>query len=219
MDLLIYGFAASAFRRSITLGGRGGLPKRRLDFPPEVFVAPGEGLLLLLEGLDSDRQRLLVLLELLLERLAVVLTDEEHADALVDRRVPGDLVQFFQRALDLPKLGLELHALAREDLELVLQLLILGDLILQLGRDLLHDVTSRRTRAATSAHRRYEFTAARSAPVSSATIVRAMRPRDARKETRAFGTSRPASGRSDSYTTRASGPANVIVARRMVIAP
>src|SRR5207302_9476803 len=32
MDLLLYGFAASAFSRSITLGGRGDLPKRRLDF-------------------------------------------------------------------------------------------------------------------------------------------------------------------------------------------
>src|SRR5207237_4130293 len=182
-------------------------------------VALGEGLLLLLERFDSDRQGLLVLLELFLDRFAVVLTDEEHADALVDRRVAGDLVQFFQRAFDLPELRFELHALAREDLELVLQLLILGDLILKLRRDLLHGVTSRRTRAATSAHRKYEFTAARSAPVSSATIVRATRPGDARKDTRAFGTSRPASGRSDSYTTRASGPANVIVARRMVIAP
>src|SRR5438445_408164 len=40
-----------------------------------------------------------------------------------------------------------------------------------------------------------------------------------RLATRAFGTSRPVSGRNASYTTPASGPESTIVARRMVIAP
>src|SRR6266702_3293207 len=104
-------------------------------------------------------------------------------------------------------------------LELVLQLLVLGDLVLKLRGNVLHAFTSRRTRAATSAQRRYEFTAARSAPVSSASIVRVRRPGAERIATRAFGTSRPVSGRNASYTTPASAPESTIVARRMVIAP
>src|SRR2546425_7126489 len=193
--------------------------ERRLDFGREVLVPLREGLLLLLEGLHPDREGLLVLLKLFLQRLAIVLPDEQHPDALVHRRIVLDLGQFFQSPFDLPQLGLELHALAAEDLELVLQLLVLGDLVLKLRGNVLHAFTSWRTRAATSAQRRYEFTAARSAPVSSASIVRVRRPGAERIATRAFGTSRPVSGRNASYTTPASGPESTIVARRMVIAP
>src|SRR5438093_2754487 len=191
----------------------------RLDLRREVLVPLREGLLLLLEGLHPNREGLLVLLELFLQRLAIVLPDEQHPDALVHRRIVLDLGQFFQSPFDFPQLGLELHALAAEDLELVLQLLVLGDLVLKLRGNVLHAFTSWRTRAATSAQRRYEFTAARSAPVSSASIVRVRRPGAERIATRAFGTSRPVSGRNASYTTPASGPESPIVARRMVIAP
>src|SRR5437879_7056925 len=169
----------------------------RLDFRREVLVSLREVLLLLLEGLHPDREGLLVLLELFLQRLAIVLLDEQHPDALVHGRIVLDLDKLFQGPFDLAQLRFELHPLTPEDLELVLELLILGNLILKLRGNLLHDVTSRRTRAATSAHRRYEFTAARNAPVSSASIVRVSRFRSARIETRAFGTSRPASGRND----------------------
>src|SRR5207247_5676879 len=113
----------------------------------------GKSLLLLLERLDPDRERLLVLLELLLQPFAVVLAHEQHADALVDRRLPREFIEFFEGPLDLAQLGLELHALAREDLELVLQLLVLCDLVLQLRRDVLDEVTSLRTRAETSTPR------------------------------------------------------------------
>src|SRR5213080_4150725 len=188
----------------------------RLDLRREVLVPLREGLLLLLEGLHPNREGLLVLF---LQRLAIVLPDEQHPDALVHRRIVLDLGQFFQSPFDLPQLGLELHALAAEDLELVLQLLVLGDLVLKLRGNVLHAFTSWRTRAATSAQRRYEFTAARSAPVSSASIVRVRRSGAERIATRAFGTSRPVSGRNASYTTPASAPESTIVARRMVIAP
>src|SRR5207245_9295950 len=145
-------------------------------------------------------------LELFLQCLAIVLPDEQHPDALVHRRIVLDLAQFLQGPFDLAQLRLELDALAAEDLELVLQLLVLGDLGLRLRGNVLHAFTSWRTRAATSAQRRYELTAARSAPVSSASIVRVRRPGSERIATRAFGTSRPVSGRNASYTTPASGP-------------
>src|SRR5207302_8110563 len=220
MDLLISGFAsARPGENSVAFRGRGRGPEGRLDLRREVLIPLGESLLLLLERLVSDREGLLMLLVLLLQPFAVVLAHEQHADALVDRRLPREFVEFFEGLFDFAQLRLELHALAREDLELVLQLLVLCDLILQLRGDVLHDVTSRRTRAATSAQRRYEFTAARRALVSSASIVRVTRPRAARKETRAFGTSRPASGRRDSETTLASGPPKVSGARRMVTGP
>src|SRR5207244_2334780 len=184
-------------RESAAVLRRGRRPERGLDFVREILITLGQGLLLLLEGLHANREGLLVLLELLLQRLAIVLLDEQHPDALVHRRIVLDLDELFQGPFDLAQLRFELHPLAPEDLELVLQLLVLGNLILKLWGNLLHDVTSRRTRAATSAHRRYEFTAARNAPVSSASIVRVSRFRSARIETRAFGTSRPASGRND----------------------
>src|SRR2546426_2238972 len=196
---------------------RGG--ERRLDFRREILVPLRERLLLLLEGLHPDREGLLVLLEFLLQRLAIVLPDEQHPDALVDQGVVLDLGQFVQSPFDLPELRLELDALAAEDLELVLELLILGDLVLELRGNVLHAFTSWRTRAATSAQRRYELTAARSALVSSASIVRVSRPGPGRIATRAFGTSRPVSGRNASYTKPASGPERTIVARPMIIAP
>src|SRR3989449_8024897 len=143
---------------------------RRLDFGREILVPLRESLLLLLEGLHPDREGLIVLLKLFLQRLAIVLPDEQHADALVDRGVVFDLGQFFQGPLDLPQLRLELDSLAAEDLELVLELLVLGDLVLKLRGNVLHAFTSWRTRAARSAQRRYEFTAARSALLSSASI-------------------------------------------------
>src|SRR5207245_11033867 len=152
-------------------------------------------LLLLLGGLPANREGLLVLLELLLQRLAIVLLDEQHPDALVHRRIVLDLDELFQGPFDLAQFRFELHPLAPEDLELVLQLLVLGNLILKLRGNLLHDVTSRRTRAATSAHRRYELTAARNAPVSSASIVRVRRLRSAGVQAQAFEQSRRASGR------------------------
>src|SRR3989442_1437557 len=148
----------------------------RLDFRREVLVSLREGLLLLLEGLHPDREGLLVLLELFLQRLAIVLPDEQHPDALVHRRIVLDLAQFLQGPFDLAQLRLELDALAAEDLELVLQLLVLGDLVLKLRGNVLHAFTSWRTRAATPAQRRYELTAARSAPLPSAPIVRGSRP-------------------------------------------
>src|SRR6266705_6416598 len=123
----------------------------RLDFRREVLVSLREGFLLLLQGLHPDREDLLVLLEFFLERLAIVLPDEQHPDALVDRRIVLDLGQFFQGPFDLTQLRLELDALAAEDLELVLQLLVLGDMVLKLWGNVLHAFTSWRTRAATSA--------------------------------------------------------------------
>src|SRR6267143_4455573 len=66
----------------------GGLNLRR-----EGLVSLRKRLLLLLERLDANRESLLVLLELLLERVAVLLPNEQHPDALVDRRLLGDLVQ------------------------------------------------------------------------------------------------------------------------------
>src|SRR2546426_6908841 len=150
--------------------------ERRLDFGREVLVPLREGLLLLLEGLHPDREGLLVLLELFLQSLAIVLPDEQHPDALVDRGVVFDFGQFFQSPFDFPQLRLKLDALAAEDLELVLELLVLGDLVLELRRNVLHAFTSSRTRAATSAQRRYELTAARRALVSSASIVSVRRP-------------------------------------------
>src|SRR2546422_10263581 len=191
----------------------------RLDFRREILVSLREGLLMLLEGLNPDSEGLLVLLEFLLQRLAIVLPHEQHPDALVDRRIVLDLAQFLQGPFDLAQLRLELDALAAEDLELVLELLVLGDLVLELRGNVLQVFTSWRTRAATSAQRRYELTAARSALVSSASIVRVSRPGPGRIATRAFGTSRPVSGRNASYTTPASGPERTIVARRMIIAP
>src|SRR5213594_417017 len=151
----------------------------RLDFRREILVPLRERLLLLLEGLHPDREGLLVLLEFLLQRLAIVLPDEQHPDALVDQGVVLDLGQFFQSPFDLPQLRLELDALAAEDLELVLEL----------RGNVLQVFTSWRTRAATSAQRRYELTAARSALVSSASIVRVSRSGAERNATRAFGTS------------------------------
>src|SRR3989475_6896944 len=68
----------------------------RLDFRREVLVSLREGLLLLLEGLHPDREGLLVLLELFLQRLAIVLPDEQHPDARVHRRIVLDLAQFLQ---------------------------------------------------------------------------------------------------------------------------
>src|SRR3989475_2590493 len=191
----------------------------RLDLRREVLVPLREGLLLLLEGLHPNREGLLVLLELFLQRLAIVLPDEQHPDALVHRRIVFDLAHFLQGPFDLAQLRLELDALAAEDLELVLQLLVLGDLVLKLWGNVLHPFTSWRTRAATSAQRRYEFTAARSAPLSSAAIVGVRRPGAERIAMRALGTSRPVSGRNASHTTPASGPESTIVARRIVIAP
>src|SRR5213594_2960406 len=182
-------------RESTAVRRQGCRAERRLDFCREILVALRQRLLLLLERFHPDREGLLVLLEFFLQRLAIVLLDEQHADALVDRRVVFDLAEFFQGPFDFSQLRLELDALAAEDLELVLELLVLGDLILELRGNLLHALTSRRTRAATSAHRRYEFTAARRALVSSASIVSVRRFLAERMETRAFGTSRPVSGR------------------------
>src|SRR3989442_7432075 len=163
-------------RESAVVRRRRGGAERRLDFGREILVPLRERLLLLLEGLHPDREGLLVLLELFLQRIAIILPHEQHPDALVDRGVVLDLGQFFQSPFDLPQLRLELDALAAEDLELVLELLVLGDLVLELRRNVLHGFTSWRTRAATSAQRRYEFTAARGGPLASRSIVAGRRP-------------------------------------------
>src|SRR5438128_8881154 len=68
----------------------------RLDFRREILVPLRERLLLLLEGLHPDREGLLVLLEFLLQRLAIVLPDEQHPDALVAQGVVLGLCHFFQ---------------------------------------------------------------------------------------------------------------------------
>src|SRR5207247_9963158 len=120
--------------------------------------------------LHAEREGLLVLLELLLQGVPVVLAHQEHADAPGHRRFRRDLAELLRGRFDLAKLRLELHALAPEHLELLLQVLVLRDLVLQLRGDLLHAATSC-TRAARSAHRRYELTAARRALVSSASII------------------------------------------------
>src|SRR5256712_11570323 len=49
----------------------------RLDFRRELLVSLREGLPLLLQGLHPDREGLLVLLELFLQRLATLLQDEQ----------------------------------------------------------------------------------------------------------------------------------------------
>src|SRR5207245_11293697 len=160
-----------------------------------------QGVLLHLNRPHADREGLLMLRELPLERLSIVVPDEEHSAALVDRRLARDLPELLEGPLDLPQLRLELDALGPEDLELVLQLLILRDLVLELRRDVFHRFTSRPTRTATSAHRRYEFTAALKALVSSAALPSARRFRRASIDTRALRTSRPVFRRNASSTT------------------
>src|SRR5207249_10783087 len=61
MDLLILGFAsARPGETSVAFRGRGRGPEGRLDLRREIFIPLGKSLLLLLERLDSDRERLLV---------------------------------------------------------------------------------------------------------------------------------------------------------------
>ena len=51
---------------------------------------------------------------------------------LLYRRIVLNLDELFQGSFDLAQFRFELHPLAPEDLELVLKLLVLGDLVLEL---------------------------------------------------------------------------------------
>src|SRR2546426_5597117 len=193
-----------------------GPAERGLDLPLEVLVPLPEGLLLLLDRLHADREGLPVLLELLLQDLAVVRLHEEDADGLVHGRVLRELPEFLERVLHLPEFRLELEPLRPEDLELLLELLVLLNLVLELRGDLLHGRASFTTPAATSAHRRYEFRAARSAPASSASIARVtVFPRPDTR-TRVPGISRPASRDNAFRRIAAPSPSIVISARGFV---
>ena len=98
-----------------------------------------EGVLLALQAVEPDIHHLDGLVHIRFQCVDVVDLDEKGACGLVNCACA--LVQFLFGPDELAPLGVHLDLLGGHSLKLLLHLLELGDLILKLGADSVHDLT------------------------------------------------------------------------------